>query len=133
MIDTTNERFFTVACYRHIALMQEMLSFTGAIATVMLTSSSKAVCQHIMHVRQLSYCSVLRSSSVRSPDLWAPNSPDLNPANYHISGVMQDHVFQTAIQDMTDLRQCFIDTRVASRKTLWTTPLTNGVRDFRPE
>jgi len=45
--------------------MQEMLSFTGVIAVVTLTSSSKAVCQHIMHVRQLSYCSVkLRSSSV---------------------------------------------------------------------
>jgi len=37
------------------------------IAIVMLTSSSKTVCQHIMHVRQLSYCSVkLRSSSVQT-------------------------------------------------------------------
>jgi len=29
-----------------------------------------------------------------SPDLWPPNSPDLNPVNYKIWGVMQDRVYQ---------------------------------------
>jgi len=29
-----------------------------------------------------------------SPDLWPPNSPDLNPVNYKICGVMQDRVYQ---------------------------------------
>ena len=29
-----------------------------------------------------------------SPDLWPPNSPDLNPINYKICGVMQDRVHQ---------------------------------------
>ena len=29
-----------------------------------------------------------------SPDLWPPNSPDLNPVNYKICGVMQDLVYQ---------------------------------------
>jgi len=46
----------------YVVLMQEMLSFTGAIAVV-----TRTVHQHIMHVRQLSYCSVkLQSSSVRT-------------------------------------------------------------------
>jgi len=27
-----------------------------------------------------------------SPDLWPPNSPDLNPVDYKICGVMQDRV-----------------------------------------
>ena len=27
-----------------------------------------------------------------SPDLWPPNSPDLNPVDYKIWGVMQDRV-----------------------------------------
>jgi len=27
-----------------------------------------------------------------SPDLWPPNSPDLNPVDYKIWGVMQDWV-----------------------------------------
>jgi len=29
-----------------------------------------------------------------SPDLWPPNSPDLNPVNYKICGVMQDRINQ---------------------------------------
>jgi len=65
----TNERFFTVAYYCDIVLilMQEMLLFTGAIADMMLTSSIKTVHQHIMHIRQPSYCCMkLRSSSVQT-------------------------------------------------------------------
>jgi len=29
-----------------------------------------------------------------SPDLWPPNSPDLNPVDYKIWGVMQDRIYQ---------------------------------------
>jgi len=29
-----------------------------------------------------------------SPDLWPLNSPDLNPVNYKICGVMQDRIYQ---------------------------------------
>jgi len=29
-----------------------------------------------------------------SPDLWPPNSPDLNPVDYKIWGAMQDRVYQ---------------------------------------
>ena len=29
-----------------------------------------------------------------SPDLWPSNSPDLNPVNYKIWGVLQDRVYQ---------------------------------------
>jgi len=29
-----------------------------------------------------------------SPDLWPPNSQDLNPVDYKIWGVMQDRVYQ---------------------------------------
>jgi len=29
-----------------------------------------------------------------SPDLWPPNSPDVNPVDYKILGVMQDRVYQ---------------------------------------
>jgi len=29
-----------------------------------------------------------------SPDRWPPNSPDLNPVDYKIWGVMQDRVYQ---------------------------------------
>jgi len=39
-----------------------------------------------------------------SPDLWPPNSPDLNLVNYKICGVMQDRVYQKKMQDMNELR-----------------------------
>jgi len=59
--------FSCCICYPDIVLMQEVVSFTGDIAVVTLTSSSKTVRWHIMYVRQLSSCCVkLRSSSVRT-------------------------------------------------------------------
>ena len=40
-----------------------------------------------------------------SPDLWPPNSPDLNPVNYKICGVMQDRVYQKKVKDVNELRE----------------------------
>jgi len=36
-----------------------------------------------------------------TPDLWLPNSSDLNPVGYKICGVMQERVYKTAIKDRT--------------------------------
>ena len=43
-------------------------------------------------------------------DLWPPNSPDLNPVDYRIWGVMQDRVYQTPVRDVAYLRHRLIDT-----------------------
>ena len=40
-----------------------------------------------------------------SPDLWLPNSPDLNPANYKIWGCVQECMYQSPIHDMDRLKQ----------------------------
>ena len=40
-----------------------------------------------------------------SPDLWPPNSPDLNPVNYRICGVMQDRIYQKKVKDVNELRE----------------------------
>ena len=39
------------------------------------------------------------------PDLWPVNSPDLNPVDYRIWGLIQESVYQTAIRDIDDLKQ----------------------------
>ena len=39
------------------------------------------------------------------PELWPPNSLDLNPDNYKIWGLIQDRVYQTAIHDVDKLKQ----------------------------
>jgi len=44
-----------------------------------------------------------------SPDLWPPNSPDLNPVNYKICGVMQDRVYQKNVKDVNELRERLVE------------------------
>jgi len=44
------------------------------------------------------------------PDLWPANSPDLNPVDYSIWGVLQERVYKTPIRDIAELRQRLIDT-----------------------
>jgi len=39
------------------------------------------------------------------PDVWPANPPDLNPVDYMIWGLIQERVYQTAIQDTDDLKQ----------------------------
>jgi hypothetical protein len=45
-----------------------------------------------------------------APDLWPPNSPDLNPVDHKIRGIMQEHVYQMPIRDISEPRQRLIDT-----------------------
>jgi len=62
------------------------------------------------HARQTVELLQRETPNFISPDLWTPNSPDLNLANYHMWSVMQDSVYQTPIQDVANLRQCLVDT-----------------------
>jgi len=45
-----------------------------------------------------------------APDLWPPNSLDLNPVDYHVWGLMQERVYNTAVRDTADLKQRLIET-----------------------
>jgi len=45
-----------------------------------------------------------------SPDLWPPNSPDLNPVDYQIWGLMQQHLYKTPVCDTIDLKKRLVDT-----------------------
>ena len=38
------------------------------------------------------------------PNLWPPNSPDLNPVDYKIWGVLQERVYKTSVKDVDELR-----------------------------
>ena len=44
-----------------------------------------------------------------SPDLWPPNSPDLNPVDYEICDVMQCRVYQRKIHTIDELKQRLIE------------------------
>jgi len=40
--------------------------------------------------------------------LWPPNSPDLNPMDHQIWGMMQERVYKMAIEDLDDLKRRMI-------------------------
>ena len=44
-----------------------------------------------------------------APNLWPPNSPDLNPVVYKVWGTMQDRVYRAKVRDIDDLKQRLID------------------------
>jgi len=43
------------------------------------------------------------------PNLWPPNSPDLNPVDYKIWGTLQERVYKTKIKDIHKLRERIVD------------------------
>ena len=43
------------------------------------------------------------------PDLWPPNSPDLNPVDYKIWGIMQQRVYQSRVNNVDELKQRLLD------------------------
>ena len=50
----------------------------------------------------------LRNSFLQT--IWPANSPDLDPVDYRIWGVMQDHVYWTPVWGVAYLKQRLIDT-----------------------
>lgn len=40
-----------------------------------------------------------------APNMWPPNSPDLNPVDYSVWSVMQEKVYQTRIANVDELKQ----------------------------
>ena len=39
------------------------------------------------------------------PDLWPPNSPDLNPVDYSIWGILQERVYRERVSDVDELKR----------------------------
>ena len=45
-----------------------------------------------------------------SPDLWPPNSQDLNPVDYRVWGLMRERIYKTAVRDTADFKRRLIET-----------------------
>ena len=43
------------------------------------------------------------------PTLWPPNSPDLNPVDYRIWGILQERVYKTRIRDVDHLKERLVE------------------------
>jgi len=55
-------------------------------------------------------CGDVRHPQFISPDMWPANSPDLSLVDYHIWGIMQDHVYRVRICNTDELRKSLVVT-----------------------
>jgi len=93
--------------YRDVVLMHHMLpSIRSTAGDAYLFQQDNAPAHHARPTVEL-----LQRETPKfiAPDLWPPNSPDLNAIDYRIWGVVQDRVYQTTVRDVTDLKQHLTD------------------------
>jgi hemolysin-activating ACP:hemolysin acyltransferase len=55
-----------------------------------------------------------------NPQQWPPNSPDLNPVDYAIWGILQERVYRCQIRDVDHLKERWWKSGVALIKALLT-------------
>ena len=67
-----------------------------------------------------------------SPDLWPPNSPDLNPVDYKIWGIVQQRVCQSRVHDVDQLKQRLLDVWYGMEQCCLTAQLMSGAYDLEP-
>jgi len=95
------------AYYRDVLLKQEMLPDICAISGDFFIFQQDNAPAH----RARDTIALLQREvpAFIAPNLWPPNSPDLNPVDYKVWGTMQDRVYQTKMRDVDDLKRRLID------------------------
>ena len=93
--------------YREILLKKQMLPVMRHIAgdTYVFQQHSAPVHRARETVQLLQQ----ETSQFICPDLWPPNSLDLNSVDYWIWGYVQERVYKTLVRDTNDLKQRLID------------------------
>src|SRR6218665_2701358 len=62
------------------------------------------------------------------PELWPANSPDLNPVDYRIWGLIQERVYQTAIRDIDELKELLIGVWAELKQSV----IDKAIEQWRP-
>ena len=65
------------------------------------------------------------------PNLWPPNSPDLNPVDYKIWGILQQRVYKTSSKDVNELRHQIAEKWDKLDQRIMIKQLDSGERDFK--
>ena len=89
--------------YRDVVLSQQMLPAIKHIAGVFEQDSVPA-----HRARDSIQLLQQETPDFIGPDLWPPNSPDLNPVDYKIFGVMQQRVYERRVNNVDELKQRLI-------------------------
>lgn len=91
------------AYYRDVLLSQHMLPAIRDLAGDLYVFQQDSAPAHRAHAT-LQFLQQKVPDFI-SPDLWPPNSPDLNPVDYKIWGCMQERVYKKPIRDLAELKQ----------------------------
>lgn len=95
------------AYYRDVLLSQQLLPMMRDVSGEFFIFQQDSAPAHRAHdtVRLLEQA----TPAFIPPDLWPPNSPDLNPVDYKIWGIMQQRVYQSRVNNVDELKQCLLD------------------------
>ena len=69
-------------------------------------------CFPALHAREI----VALLAWFTGPDLWPSNSPDLNPVDYKVWRLMQEHMYKSPIKDVSKPKQQLIEDWSAMRQ-----------------
>ena len=94
--------------YRDVLLKQQMLPVMRRIAGDTYVFQQDSAPAH--RARDTVQLLQQEMPEFIAPDLWPPNSPDLNPVDYRVWGLMQERVYKTAVRDTADLKWRLIET-----------------------
>ena len=95
------------AYYRDVLLTQHLLPVIKQVSGGYFTFQQDSALAH----RAYETIALLsrKTPNFISPKLWPPNSPDLNPVDYHIWSVLEERVYRTRIRDIDHLRARLIE------------------------
>ena len=120
--------------YRDVLLSQHLLPSIKSIAEEFFVFQQDGAPSH----RAQETVALLSQNTPAfiSPFLWPPNSPDLNPVDYRIWGLLQERVYATPIRNVEHLKQRWVekwdsfDQRIVNDAvTQWRTRLRAGVEN----
>lgn len=93
--------------YRDVLLSQHLLPAIRALSGEFFIFQQDSAPAHRAHdtVEMLRH----NTPAFIPPTLWPPNSPDLNPVDYKIWGVLQERVYKTRIRDVDHLKERLVE------------------------
>ena len=107
--------------------MQQILPFIHSIAGDVYIFQQDSAAVHCAH-------QTVETAKFIAPDLWPPNSPEINPVDYRISDVMQDRFYQKPVLFKTwpNWSSAWLTNGTDYLRVSLMMLLTNGGRDLGP-
>lgn len=93
--------------YRDVLLSQQMLPAIRNVASDLFVFQQDSPPAH--RARETVELLKRETPDFIGPDLWPPNSPDLNPVDYKIWGIIQQRVYEHRVSNVDELKKRLLD------------------------